>query len=54
MAKKPIEIAGTVKLNCSMVYFIVEIRKYKYLIEARLMIMNFRFNEFYFHLKVRC
>lgn len=29
MATKPIEIAGTMKLNCSMVYFIVEIRKCK-------------------------
>lgn len=31
MAKKPIEIAGTMKLNCSIVYFIVEIRKCNYL-----------------------
>lgn len=31
MVKKPIEMAGTMKLNCSMVYFIVEIRKCNYL-----------------------
>lgn len=58
MVKKPIEMAGTIKLNCSMVYFIVEIRKCNYLnLRSQIsldLFYVFRFNKFYFQLNVRC